>query len=105
MRIAASFLGGGVLTLLDEPLEGLAPESRLAVRALVKGVVRTTVGPNSYGRSCVVATRCVDEAVALSSRVALLVHGHLISLCVHCPPSIASACSTRSRLRYCVVVS
>ena len=87
VRIAASLLGNCVLTLLDEPQEGLAPESRLAVRALVRAPVRTTVGPASYGCSCVLATRCVEEALALCIRVALLVHGSLITLGV---PSTAA---------------
>lgn len=99
VRIAASFLGSGVLALLDEPQEGLAAESRLVVRALVRGLVRTALGPNTFGRSCVLATRRADEALALGCRVAHLVHGNLVALGLPARLHFTSLPSRRLRSR------
>ena len=61
------------LLLLDEPTSGLDPQSRRQLWAHVEA-------QRTAGRSVLLTTHSMEEAAALSSRIAIMVHGEIVAL-------------------------
>ena len=61
------------LLLLDEPTSGLDPQSRRQLWAHVEA-------QRQSGRSVLLTTHSMEEAAALSTRIAIMVHGEIVAL-------------------------
>jgi ABC-2 type transport system ATP-binding protein len=73
LSIARALMHEPQVLFLDEPSAGLDPQTRL----LLWDLIRTE---NARGTTLVITTHNMDEADALSSRVAIVDHGKLIAL-------------------------
>lgn len=88
-----SVMGNCPVVLFDEPTSGLDPESRRllwnVIMALFKRsnsvnvtLIGHTIASNSSfnERSCLLTTHSLEEAEALCSRIAILLHGEIFAL-------------------------
>jgi len=71
--IVAALVNDPEVVFLDEPTTGLDPQSRRNLWELVRTV-------NAEGRTVVLTTHYMEEAEALSDRVAIIDHGRLAAL-------------------------
>ena len=90
----ASVMGNCSVVLFDEPTSGLDPESRrllwnvmlaLFQRSAAVAPTGGTTPPvsaaaSAASRSCVLTTHSLEEAEALCSRIAIMLHGEIFAL-------------------------
>jgi ABC-2 type transport system ATP-binding protein len=73
LAMACALVGDPELLFLDEPTTGLDPQARRHLWDLVDGL-------KQQGRTIILTTHYMDEAERLCDRVAIMDHGHIISL-------------------------
>ena len=72
LDLAAALVVRPPVLFLDEPTTGLDPRSRLALWAVIEGLV-------AEGTTALLTTQYLDEADRLASRIAVIDHGRLIA--------------------------
>ena len=72
LDLAAALVARPPVLFLDEPTTGLDPRSRLALWAVIEGLV-------AEGTTALLTTQYLDEADRLASRIAVIDHGRLIA--------------------------
>jgi ABC-2 type transport system ATP-binding protein len=72
LDLAAALVARPPVLFLDEPTAGLDPRSRLALWAVIEGLV-------AEGTSALLTTQYLDEADRLASTIAVIDHGRLIA--------------------------
>src|SRR6185312_8021451 len=70
--LAASLVARPPVLFLDEPTTGLDPRSRLALWAVIEGLV-------ADGTTVLLTTQYLDEADRLANTIAVIDHGRLIA--------------------------
>lgn len=73
LAMACALVGDPDLVFLDEPTTGLDPQARRQLWDLVENL-------KGEGRTIILTTHYMDEAERLCDRVAIMDHGHIISL-------------------------
>lgn len=71
--LALALLGGPELLFLDEPTTGLDPQARHHFWQRIEAI-------KAQGKTVVLTTHYMDEAQQLCDRIAIVDHGHLLSL-------------------------
>jgi len=74
LNIALAVVHNPDLVVLDEPSAGLDPQSRLWLWDFVRSL------KNKEGKTIVLTTQAMEEADALSDRIAIIDHGKLLQL-------------------------
>ncbi len=69
LSVAMAFIGDSKVIILDEPTSGLDPCNRRSLWELIKNY--------KQGRTIILTTHYMEEADALSDRIALMKHGEL----------------------------
>ena len=72
LDLAAALVARPPVLFLDEPTTGLDPRSRLALWAVIEGLV-------AEGTTALLTTQYLDEADRLASTIAVIDHGRLIA--------------------------
>ena len=72
LDLAAALVARPPVLFLDEPTTGLDPRSRLALWAVIEGLV-------AEGTTALLTTQYLDEADRLADTIAVIDHGHLIA--------------------------
>ncbi|MBD3237883.1 MAG: ATP-binding cassette domain-containing protein [Candidatus Eisenbacteria bacterium] len=72
LGLAVALVGEPQLLLLDEPLSGLDPEARMAVKSLIRSL-------RQAGMTILVSSHILPDVELLADRVALLRHGRLLT--------------------------
>ena len=72
LDLAASLVADPEVLFLDEPTTGLDPRSRLALWAIIEGLVRE-------GKTILLTTQYLEEADRLANRIAVVDHGRIIA--------------------------
>jgi ABC-2 type transport system ATP-binding protein len=72
LDLAAALVARPPVLFLDEPTAGLDPRSRLALWAVIEGLV-------AEGTSALLTTQYLDEADRLATTIAVIDHGRLIA--------------------------
>lgn len=74
LNLAMALIHDPEIVVLDEPITGLDPQSRLLVSDLIRGLCR------ERGRTVILSTHLMEVASSLSDRVAIIDHGELLEL-------------------------
>jgi ABC-2 type transport system ATP-binding protein len=74
LNLAMALIHDPEIIVLDEPITGLDPQSRLLVSDLIRGLCR------ERGRTVILSTHLMEVASTLSDRVAIIDHGELLEI-------------------------
>lgn len=74
LNLALAVIHEPEIVLLDEPSEGLDPQSRRVLWNYIRSL------RDKYGKTVILTTHLMDEADRLSDRVAIIDHGQLLKL-------------------------
>ena len=74
LNLAMALIHDPEIIVLDEPITGLDPQSRLLVSDLIRELCR------ERGRTVILSTHLMEVASTLSDRVAIIDHGELLEL-------------------------
>ena len=74
LNLALAVIHEPEIVLLDEPSEGLDPQSRRVLWNYIRSL------RDEYGKTVILTTHLMDEADRLSDRVAIIDHGQLLKL-------------------------
>jgi ABC-2 type transport system ATP-binding protein len=72
LNLAMALVHDPEILVLDEPESGLDPQSRVLVREYVKSM--------AHRRTIILTTHNMDEADRMADRVAIIDHGHLLTM-------------------------
>ena len=82
MVFLQSVLGASRAVLFDEPTSGLDPESRRLMWNIMLALFERR-DTHASSRACVLTTHSLEEAEALCTRIAILIHGKIYAIGAH----------------------
>jgi ABC-2 type transport system ATP-binding protein len=79
--LAQAILHEPRVLIMDEPTDGLDPNQKHEVRALIREMAREGSGSGENGKAIVLSTHILEEVDAVCSRVVMIAKGKLVADC------------------------